>query len=61
MPNQQTQMRREVLEIPSAVDRLLKNGSDDIAHAADALRAQAPSYLVSVACLLYTSPSPRDS
>lgn len=49
MTNQQTQMRREVLEIPSAVERLLQNGRDDIAHTADALRAKAPNYLVSVA------------
>ena len=49
MPNQQTQMRQEVLEIPSAVDRLLQNGGDDIARAADALRTHAPNYLVSVA------------
>lgn len=45
----QTQMRREVLEIPQAVDRLLHNGADDISRAADAIRARAPSFMVSVA------------
>ncbi|SMX23677.1 SIS domain-containing protein [Boseongicola aestuarii] len=45
----ETQMRREVLEIPSAVDRLLRNGGDDIKAAADAIRAQDPSFMVSVA------------
>ncbi|MDA8586844.1 SIS domain-containing protein [Rhodobacteraceae bacterium] len=44
-----TQMRREVLEIPDAVDRLLQNGSDDICRAADAARIRAPNYMVSVA------------
>lgn len=45
----QTQMRREVREIPSAVDRLLRNGGDDIQSAADAIRAQNPPFMVSVA------------
>ncbi|MGC3939845.1 SIS domain-containing protein [Roseobacter sp. EG26] len=49
MTNPQTQMRREVLEIPVAVERLLKNGRDEIARASDALRSQNPAYLVSVA------------
>ena len=49
MTTAETQMRREVLEIPVAVDRLLRLGGDDIRHAADAIRARNPSYLVSVA------------
>ena len=49
MTRSETQMRREVLEIPMAVERLLQNGSDDIARAADAVRTRAPGYMVSVA------------
>lgn len=49
MTSTQTQMRREVLEIPSAVDRLLTNGADDIRRAADAIRERSPAYMVSVA------------
>ncbi len=49
MTAKQTQMRREILEIPAAVDRLLQNGSDDVRSAADAIRACAPSFMVSVA------------
>jgi len=45
----QTQMRREVLEIPVAVDRLLQQGGDDIRRAADAIRAKDPGFMVSVA------------
>jgi glucosamine--fructose-6-phosphate aminotransferase (isomerizing) len=45
----QTQMRREVLEIPAAVDRLLQHGGDDISRAADAMRARAPGFMISVA------------
>lgn len=45
----QTQMRREVLEIPVAVDRLLHKGADEIRRAADALRARSPAFMVSVA------------
>ncbi len=44
-----TKMRQEVLEIPIAVERLLKSGQDDISRAADALRGQAPSFMISVA------------
>lgn len=44
-----TQMRREVLEIPVAVKRLLVNGGDDIQRAAHAIRARNPAFLVSVA------------
>jgi glucosamine--fructose-6-phosphate aminotransferase (isomerizing) len=49
MTNQQTQMRREVLEIPIAVERLLQYGADDICRAAGAMRDRAPNYMVSVA------------
>lgn len=49
MTDSQTQMRREVLEIPQAVERLLQNGGDSVGRAADALRTCAPYYLVSVA------------
>ncbi len=45
----ETQMRREVLEIPSAVARLLQHGGDDIRDAADALRERSPAFMVSVA------------
>ncbi|WP_417701498.1 SIS domain-containing protein [Pseudophaeobacter sp.] len=47
--NTQTQMRREILEIPRAVDRLLHRGGDDIRSAAEAIRARNPSYMVTVA------------
>jgi len=49
MTTAQTQMRREVLEIPVAVDRLLQQGGDDVRRAADAVRARDPSYMVTVA------------
>lgn len=49
MTQAETQMRREVLEIPAAVDRLLQLGGDDIRAAADAIRDRAPTYMVSVA------------
>lgn len=49
MITSQTQMRREISEIPVAVDRLLQQGGDEIRSAADALRARAPGYMVSVA------------
>lgn len=49
MTSPETQMRREVLEIPRAVDRLLRLGRTDIQRAAEALRAQNPAYMVSVA------------
>lgn len=45
----ETQMRREVLEIPIAVKRLLDNGGDDIRRAARAIRDRDPRFLVSVA------------
>ena len=49
MTTAQTQMRREVLEIPVAVDRLLRNGRDDVRRAAEAIRACDPNFMVSVA------------
>ncbi len=49
MTSNQTQMRREVLEIPAAVDRLLQLGTDDIRRAADAMREREPNFMVSVA------------
>lgn len=44
-----TLMRREVLEIPSAVDRLLSGGTDAIRDAAKALADLDPAFLTSVA------------
>ena len=44
-----TQMRREILEIPTATARLIENGSDNIKAAAAALRVTDPQFLVSVA------------
>lgn len=44
-----TQMRREILEIPDAVERLLNNRAKDVARAASALRDRDPAYMVSVA------------
>ncbi|WP_299685892.1 SIS domain-containing protein [uncultured Tateyamaria sp.] len=49
MTSPETQMRREVLEIPTAVERLLDAGGDDIRRAADAIRDRAPGFMVSVA------------
>jgi glucosamine--fructose-6-phosphate aminotransferase (isomerizing) len=49
MANQITKMREEVLEIPEAVDRLLTNGTDQIAAAAGQARAIDPPFLLSVA------------
>lgn len=49
MTEAQTQMRREVLEIPQAVARLLDNQEGAVRVAADALRDRDPSFLVSVA------------
>jgi glucosamine--fructose-6-phosphate aminotransferase (isomerizing) len=42
-------MRREVLEIPHAVERLLTNQGAAVARTADVLRARDPAFLVSVA------------
>lgn len=45
----QTQMRREVLEIPDAVERLLSRGGNTIIQAATQLAAANPAYLATVA------------
>jgi len=42
-------MRREIDEIPAALDRLLTDGADDIRAIAVALRAADPAFLVTVA------------
>lgn len=44
-----SQMRREVLEIPNAVERLLTNGAADINAAADKMRQSSPLFLTTVA------------
>lgn len=44
-----TQMGREILEIPAAVDRLLTAGEAEIARTADTIRSFDPRYFVSVA------------
>lgn len=49
MTHETTQMRREILEIPDAVDRLLSNGQSDIQAAAAAARDLNPTFLLSVA------------
>ncbi|SMX48054.1 SIS domain-containing protein [Maliponia aquimaris] len=49
MPPPTTQMRREVAEIPEAVERLLTNGGAAIATAAARAREIDPPYLLSVA------------
>lgn len=49
MSTQTTQMRREINEIPYAVDRLLTDGTDAIETAARAVRDHDPSFLISVA------------
>ncbi|MCA8883415.1 MAG: SIS domain-containing protein [Rhodobacteraceae bacterium] len=45
----QTHMRREILEIPSAVETLLRDGAADMRKAADALRDKDPAFFISVA------------
>ena len=45
----QTHMRREILEIPHAVENLLTQGGPAISATADALRAADPLFLISVA------------
>ncbi|MEO9517304.1 MAG: SIS domain-containing protein [Paracoccaceae bacterium] len=45
----ETRVRKEILEIPEAVERLLQNGSSSVTSAASALRDRSPAYLVSVA------------
>ncbi|MCI2397774.1 SIS domain-containing protein [Aliiroseovarius subalbicans] len=49
MTTKTTQMRREIEEIPVAVDRLLSLGAADIARAAEAVRALDPAYVITVA------------
>lgn len=49
MCSQVTQMRREILEIPDAVERLLSNQGTNIRRAASALRDRNPPFMVSVA------------
>ena len=44
-----SQMRREILEIPEAVERLLSQGADPIARIAAAAREADPAYAVTVA------------
>ncbi|KIC42410.1 aminotransferase [Ruegeria sp. ANG-R] len=44
-----TKMRREINEIPFAVDRLLTAGGDAIAKTASAIREHDPDFLISVA------------
>ncbi|MEX0306802.1 MAG: SIS domain-containing protein [Ruegeria sp.] len=44
-----TQMRREINEIPFAVDRLLTDGADAITKTASAIRESDPNFLISVA------------
>lgn len=49
MTDQTSRMRREILEIPQAVDRLLTNGEDAIRACAGALRELDPPLLATVA------------
>ncbi|MCG6903923.1 MAG: SIS domain-containing protein [Rhodobacter sp.] len=49
MNDTSSQMRREILQIPQAVDRLLTDGTPAIRAAADALRALDPPMLATVA------------
>ena len=49
MRSNETLMKREILEIPDAVERLLTNRSQDILSAANALRETDPQFFVSVA------------
>lgn len=49
MPDNSTQMRREVSEIPAVVDHLLAQGGEAIATAAGKARAADPHFLLSVA------------
>jgi len=49
MDNTPTQMRQEILEIPTAVDRLLTHGADATARTALALRDLNPAFFISVA------------
>ncbi|MXQ07452.1 SIS domain-containing protein [Alphaproteobacteria bacterium GH1-50] len=49
MTTEPTRMRREIDEIPAAVDRLLSRGATAITAAAEKARAVDPAYLISVA------------
>lgn len=49
MSTEPTQMRREILEIPDAVERLLAEGGSAVAAAAERARAFDPRFLLSVA------------
>lgn len=49
MTSKSTQMRREIAEIPDAVERLLVEGGPAIADAAEKARAYGPRFLMSVA------------
>lgn len=49
MSTEKTQMRREINEIPVAVERLLTEGGKAIAKTATAIRDHDPSFLISVA------------
>ncbi len=49
MSTEKTQMRREINEIPFAVDRLLTEGARAISATAGAIREHDPNFLISVA------------
>ncbi|PSL18452.1 SIS domain-containing protein [Shimia abyssi] len=49
MTQSESQMKREILEIPEAVERLLSLGGANIVQAADDVRAIDPPFLMSVA------------
>jgi glucosamine--fructose-6-phosphate aminotransferase (isomerizing) len=49
MSDHMTQMRKEILEIPAAVDRLLVEGAIDMRNAGKSLRDLDPVFMVSVA------------
>ena len=49
MTNKISQMRREIDEIPDAVDRLLTHGKHDISNTADAIRGVNPALIISIA------------
>ena len=49
MSTETTQMRKEINEIPDAVERLLTHDAGAISHAADEIRARDPRFLISVA------------
>lgn len=49
MPQSTTQMRREIHEIPNAVEYLLSNGADSIANTAAKIRAAETRFMVSIA------------